>query len=270
MVSLRRGETQTDVVMGLPRGGGGMIWVSVNAKPLFAPGADPDSAPEAIVATFADITGRRRQEDLIAEQIVQITEHTAILEVQKQELVAVNIELEALALRDGLTGLSNRRAFGQRLALEMNRAVRYGTPLSLLILDVDHFKEYNDAFGHVAGDEVLRTLAQVMQLQGRETDFFARYGGEEFVAILPHTGSEGARTVAERLRAAVASAPWTARPVTASIGAATLLPGMEAQDDLIRAADGALYAAKAAGRDCVVHALTPQPELLAAPASAAR
>ncbi len=270
MVSLRRGEPQTDVVMGLPRGGGGMIWVSVNAKPLFAPGADPDSAPEAIVATFADITGRRRQEDLIAEQIVQITEHTAILEVQKQELVAVNIELEALALRDGLTGLSNRRAFGQRLALEMNRAVRYGTPLSLLILDVDHFKEYNDAFGHVAGDEVLRTLAQVMQLQGRETDFFARYGGEEFVAILPHTGSEGARTVAERLRAAVASAPWTARPVTASIGAATLLPGMEAQDDLIRAADGALYAAKAAGRDCVVHALTPQPELLAAPASAAR
>jgi len=265
MVSLQRGEAQSDVVMGLPRGGGGMVWVSVNAKPLFAPGADPDAdpdaAPEAIVATFADITGRRRQEDLIVEQMAQIREHAATLEVQKRELVAVNVELEALALRDGLTGLSNRRAFGQRLALEMNRAVRYGTPLSLLVLDVDHFKEYNDAFGHVAGDEVLRTLAQVLQSQGRETDFFARYGGEEFVAVLPHTGSEGARTVAERLRAAVSGAPWPARAVTASIGAATLLPGMDTEDDLFRAADGALYAAKAAGRDRVVHALSPGPEI---------
>jgi len=269
MVSLRRGEPQTDVVMGLPRGGG-MVWVSVNAKPLFAPGAAPGADPAAIVATFADITGRRRQEDLIAEQIMQITEHAATLEAQKRELVAVNVELEALALRDGLTGLSNRRAFGQRLALEMNRAVRYGTPLSLLVLDVDHFKQYNDAFGHVAGDEVLRTLAQVMQSHGRETDFFARYGGEEFVAVLPHTGSEGARTVAERLRAAVAGAPWPARPVTASIGAATLLPGMETEDDLVRAADGALYAAKAAGRDRVVHALSPQPGPRGESAPAAR
>ena len=105
--------------------------------------------------------------------------------------------------------------------------MRYGTPLSLLLLDVDHFKEYNDTFGHVAGDEVLRMLSQVLHVQGRETDFFARYGGEEFVVILPHTGSEGARTLAERLRAAVGAAAWPARLVTASIGAATLLPGHE-------------------------------------------
>ena len=256
MVSLRRGEPQTDVVMGLPRGDGGMVWVSVNAKPLFPPGGGPDAMPSAVVATFSDITGRRRQEDLIAEQMVQIREHAAVLEVQKRELVAVNAELETLALRDGLTGLSNRRAFGQRMALEMNRAIRYGTPLSLLLLDVDCFKEYNDTFGHVAGDTVLRTLSQVLHLQGRETDFFARYGGEEFIAILPHTGSEGAQAVAERLRTAISEVLWPSRPVTASIGAATLLPGMSAEDDLISAADRALYAAKAAGRNCVVHALS--------------
>lgn len=256
MVSLRRGEPQTDVVMGLPRGGGGMVWVSVNAKPLFPPGGAPDASPSAVVATFADITERRRQENLITEQMGQIKEHTAVLEAQKRELEVVNAELETLALRDGLTGLSNRRAFGQRLALEMNRAARYGMPLSLLLLDVDRFKDYNDTFGHVAGDDVLRTLSQVLFAQGRETDFFARYGGEEFVVILPHTGSEGAQILAERLRLAIFRTAWTARPVTASIGAATLLPDMSAEDDLVSAADRALYAAKAAGRNRVVHALS--------------
>ena len=258
MVSLRRGLPQTDVVVGLPRAGGGMVWVSVNSKPLFSPGSD---TPNSVVATFSDITERRRHEDVIQEQIMQIKDYTVVLETQKMELEAVNAELETLALRDGLTGLSNRRAFGQRLALEMGRAVRYGIPLSLLLLDVDHFKEYNDTFGHVAGDEVLKTLSQVLHLQGRETDFFARYGGEEFVIILPHTDSAGALTLAERLRLAVSEAPWPARPVTASIGAATLLPSMEAEDDLVSAADRALYSAKAAGRNRVVHALSPDEAL---------
>ena len=258
MVSLRRGETQRDVVMGLPRDGGRMLWVSVNARPLFPADAGPDALPSAVVATFADITERRRAEDVIAAQMEQIKEYTGVLEVQKRELEAINAELETLALRDGLTGLSNRRAFGQRVTLEMGRATRYGTPLSLLLLDVDQFKEYNDTFGHVAGDEVLKTLSQVLQIQGRETDFCARYGGEEFVVILPHTDSAGALVMAERLRQAVAKAPWPARPVTASIGAATLLPGMDTEDSLVSVADDALYAAKAAGRNCIVHALSLQ------------
>ena len=269
MVSLRRGEPQTDVVVGLPRPGGGMVWVSVNAKPLFPPGSAPDTAPIAVVATFSDITERRRQEDLIAAQMTQIKEHTAVLEAQKQELETVNAELEMLALRDGLTGLSNRRAFGQRIALEMNRAIRYGTPLSLLLLDVDHFKEYNDTFGHVAGDEVLRILSRTLVLQGRETDFFARYGGEEFVVILPHTGSEGAQILAERLCRAISLTVWPARPVTASIGAATLLPDMSAEDDLVSAADRALYAAKTSGRDRVVHSLSLDDTMPASPYPAA-
>ncbi len=255
VVSLRHGQPQRNVVAGL-------LWVSINSTPLFRPG---EATPYGAVATFADITERRRQEDLIAEQMVQIKEHAATLEVQKRELEVVNTELETLALRDGLTGLRNRRAFGQRMTLEMNRATRYGTPLSLLLLDVDHFKGYNDTFGHVAGDEVLRMLSQVLQVQGRETDFVARYGGEEFVLILPHTGSEGAQTLAERLRLAVSLAAWPARPVTASIGAATLLPDMSAEDDLVSAADRALYAAKTTGRNRVIHALS----LGAAPAACA-
>jgi len=262
VVSLRHGQPQRNVVAGLPRPGGGLLWVSINSTPLFRPG---EATPYGAVATFADITERRRQEDLIAEQMVQIKEHAATLEVQKRELEAVNTELETLALRDGLTGMRNRRAFGQRMTLEMNRATRYGTPLSLLLLDVDHFKEYNDTFGHVAGDEVLRMLSQVLQVQGRETDFVARYGGEEFVLVLPHTGSEGAQTLAERLRLAISLAAWPARPVTASIGAATLLPDMSAEDDLVSAADRALYAAKTTGRNRVIHALS----LGAAPAACA-
>lgn len=253
MVSLRRGEAQTDVVMGLPRTGGGLVWVSVNAKPLFPEGGGP---PCAVVATFADITERRRHEDLIAEQIMQIQEHTATLEAQKRELETVNAELETLALRDGLTGLSNRRAFGQRLTLEMGRATRYGLPLSLLLLDVDSFKEYNDTFGHIAGDEVLRMLSHVLQTEGRETDFFARYGGEEFVVILPHTDSEGAMIVAERIRSVISQADWPCRPITASLGAATLLPNMETEESLVNAADQALYAAKAAGRNRVRHVIS--------------
>jgi diguanylate cyclase (GGDEF)-like protein/PAS domain S-box-containing protein len=253
MISLLRGEPQTNVVMGLPRSGGGLVWVSVNSKPLFPEGGGP---PSAVVATFADITERRRHEDLIAAQLLQIQEHTATLEEQKKELETVNSELETLALRDGLTGLSNRRAFGQRLTLEMGRATRYGLPLSLLLLDVDQFKEYNDSFGHVAGDEVLRLLSHMLYVEGRETDFFARYGGEEFVIILPHTDSEGALTVAERLRKAIASSAWPSRPVTASIGAATLLPNMETEDSFVSAADRALYAAKTSGRNRVRHALS--------------
>ena len=261
MASLRRGETQRDVVMGLPRqsgkrgqiGQGDLLWVSVNAKPLFQPGA---AAPYAIVATFADITERRRSADQITRQMAQITEYAAALEQQKSQLEEANARLEALAMHDSLTGLGNRRAFEQRITQEMHQARRYGTPLSLLLMDVDSFKAYNDSFGHPAGDEVLRILAQTSRVQGRETDFFARYGGEEFIVILPQTDATGAMVLAERLRVAVEKAAWPERPVTASLGAATLLPTMAGQDALVSAADQALYAAKAAGRNAVFHALS--------------
>ena len=260
MASLRRGVAQHDVVMGLPRQGrshrsgpGEMLWVSVNAKPLFLSGA---SEPYAVVATFADITEKRRSAEQITRQMVQITDYAAVLEEQKDQLEAANRQLETLALNDSLTGLGNRRAFEHRLVQEVNQARRYGTPLSVLLLDVDFFKAYNDTFGHPAGDEVLRRLAAVIRGQGRDTDFFARYGGEEFIVILPLTDAAGALVLAERLRAVVEATEWPERGVTASLGAATLLADMTDEDALVSAADQALYAAKTAGRNCVLHAFS--------------
>ena len=274
MASLRRGEAQQNVVMGLPRrsrpykiGQSEMLWVSVNAKPLFLSGA---TEPYAVVATFADISERRRSADQITRQIAQITDYAGVLEEQKSQLEAANRQLEELAMHDSLTGLGNRRAFEHRLTQEMNQAKRYGTPLSVLLLDVDSFKAYNDGFGHPAGDEILRRLSRILRSQGRDTDFFARYGGEEFIVILPLTDAAGAMVLAERLRAAVERASWPERSVTVSLGAATLLPTMPDDAALVAAADQALYAAKAAGRNCVFHALslpkTPasEPALLAA------
>ena len=250
VVSLRSGLPQRDVVMGLPRPDGRLLWVSVNSNPLVRPGED---TPYAVVATFSDITERRRDEDKIAAQMTQIKEYAGVLEFQKQQLEAANCQLEELAMRDSLTGLGNRRAFSHRLELEMGRAARYATPLSLIIFDVDRFKDYNDTFGHPAGDEVLKHLAFVLTEQGRETDFFARYGGEEFAVLLPHTDSLGATIVAERLREAIEASVWPCRPVTASFGTATLQPAMSDETDLIGEADRALYAAKAAGRNRAIH-----------------
>jgi len=258
MASLRRGEAQHDVVMGLPRQGklqgrgpGEMLWVSVNAKPLFLSNA---LEPYAVVATFTDTTERRRSADQITRQMVQITDYAAVLEEQKAQLEEANRQLGRLALDDSLTGLGNRRAFEQRLTQEVAQAQRYDTPLSVLLLDVDLFKSYNDTFGHPAGDEVLRLLSCVLRSQGRETDFFARYGGEEFIIILPLTDADGAAALAERLRAAVERTSWPQRGVTASLGAATLLVDMPDDAALVAAADRALYAAKNAGRNCVFHA----------------
>lgn len=265
MASLRRGVVQHDVVMGLPRQSrptplgqsellqGEMLWVSVNAKPLFLSGA---SKPYAVVATFADISERRRSADQITRQMSQITDYAAVLEEQKSQLEEANRQLEELALHDSLTGLGNRRAFEHRLTQEMNQAKRYGTPLSVLLLDVDSFKAYNDGFGHPAGDEILRRLSQILRSQGRDTDFFARYGGEEFIVILPLTDAAGAVVLAERLRLAVERTAWPERSVTVSLGAATLLPAMPNEAALVSAADQALYAAKTAGRNCVFHALS--------------
>lgn len=253
VVSLRSGRPQRDVVMGLPRPDGQLLWVSVNSNPLIRPNED---TPYAVVATFSDITERRRDEDKIVGQMAQIKTYTGFLESQKKQMEAANIQLEELAMCDGLTGLGNRRAFTQRLELEMGRASRYSTPLSLIILDVDHFKEYNDTFGHLAGDEVLKHLALILKEHGRETDFYARYGGEEFAALLTHTDSAGANIVAERLRQSIETTLWPFRQVTASFGTSTLIPAMQNSMNLIAHADRALYAAKAAGRNQAFHALS--------------
>ena len=177
------------------------------------------------------------------------------IELQQRELREANALLRTQATRDTLTGLRNLRALRERMSEEIDRARRHKEPLSLLLLDVDRFKQYNDTFGHPAGDEVLCKVARIMEDKARGTDFVARYGGEEFVILLPNTTIDAARVAAERVRAAIECASWTQRPVTASIGVATT-DGSDAEATVLLAqADTALYAAKAQGRNRAAHVL---------------
>ena len=197
-----------------------------------------------VAGSVTDVTERRRAEEMVRD-------HAVVLEFQKQALEEANRRLEALATEDGLTGLKNHRAFQERLAMEAERARRYGLPLSVVLLDVDRFKLYNDAYGHPAGDAVLRTVAACLQASIREADQAARYGGEEFALILPHTQAADALVVAARCRKAIEAAAWPARPVTASLGVAALSPSCPDPAALIAAADKALYRSKHEGRNRV-------------------
>eukprot|EP01041_Mallomonas_annulata_P042348 gene42348-biopygen30320 len=141
---------------------------------------------------------------------------------QLRKVDELNQALHELARTDPLTGLRNRRAFDDSLGLEIAAVERTRSPLSLLVLDVDHFKQINDSFGHDAGDKVLRSIAQVLGGCVRIIDIVARVGGEEFAVILPHTDAQGAHEVAQRMRVAVAQASWLGQPTTISIGAASL------------------------------------------------
>ncbi|HUF31826.1 MAG TPA: sensor domain-containing diguanylate cyclase [Acidimicrobiales bacterium] len=169
------------------------------------------------------------------------------LTLRNSRLVA---ELEALAGRDPLTGLANRRAFDDALEAEVARARRAGTPLSLVMMDLDRFKEVNDVHGHQVGDEVLRQLGVALATAARTGDVVARYGGEEFVILCPGCDSDQSLAVADRLRRAAEQV--TALPVTASAGVATMPPHATDGSALVAAADLALYQAKDAGRDRAV------------------
>jgi two-component system, cell cycle response regulator len=173
------------------------------------------------------------------------------------ELAEANTRLAQLAVTDGLTGLYNHRHLHERLSLEVERSQRSGLPLSLLMLDVDHFKQFNDTFGHPAGDEVLRQLARVLNDTRRANDVVARYGGEEFAVILVDTAKFTAAKVAERVRERIAAhdfsdAAQRAGNISVSIGVATFPDDGADAEGLVRAADTALYAAKRAGRNRVV------------------
>lgn len=167
--------------------------------------------------------------------------------------VLLHQEAQRLSVTDGMTGLSNYRAFQRQLAREVERAQRFGRPLGLLLLDLDFFKAVNDTHGHQVGDAVLIELAQRVQAEVRDVDLVARYGGEELVVVLPETDATGAGLLAERICAVVRAMPFDADgvqlTVTVSVGAAALPEHATTAADLLRAADEAMYAAKAAGRD---------------------
>jgi diguanylate cyclase (GGDEF)-like protein len=176
---------------------------------------------------------------------------TAELERMHQSLTEQNVLLRELTVVDELTGLRNRRFLDRALRYEIARAKRYEHLVSVILIDVDHFKKVNDTYGHPEGDRVLRELARILENGLRQTDVAARYGGEEFCLVLPETVPEGAFKVAERVRAAVESHDWGQLKVTASLGVATTGPEIEDGDALLRAADHALYVAKRSGRNRV-------------------
>jgi diguanylate cyclase (GGDEF)-like protein len=178
---------------------------------------------------------------------------------REEELRIANRHLEELASLDGLSGLANRRGFDVRLAAEWKRASQLGQPLALLMVDVDHFKLYNDHYGHVEGDACLRTVGDTLSMVTiHDAVLVARYGGEEFALLLPGIDTDKAVEVAERARRAIESlgivnAAAASHRVTVSIGVAARLPAAgEDSSALVEAADSALYAAKRRGRNAVV------------------
>ncbi|MEI6451669.1 MAG: GGDEF domain-containing protein [Actinomycetes bacterium] len=183
--------------------------------------------------------------------VVALDEARAKLEASNALLEAQKVQLEKLATTDALTDAFNRRKFNELTLAELERVRRYGRPLSLFILDIDHFKRVNDTYGHEAGDQVLVTLAGLLRAGIRATDSLARWGGEEFVVLSPGVTADGEAHLAERLRAAAAAHDHASvGTVTASFGVAEHSPG-ETPDELFARADRALYRAKDGGRNRV-------------------
>ena len=219
------------------------------------PSADTAGEVSALTRVFNHMVGRLR-------------EKRKELAATNAELRFKNEELEKLSVTDGLTGLVNHRALMQRLADEATRSKRTERPFAVIMADVDHFKQYNDTFGHPAGDEVLKGIAAILKDATRTVDCVARYGGEEFAILLPETELDGAMEVAERIRASVESGKFTGRQMTLSIGVAVFPKDAPDTAGIIKVADEALYVAKGAGRNQVVQAKRARKQKLPTAASA--
>lgn len=219
---------------------------------------DGEQAGVIFLRTLLDEASLGRPDVEFADTVVR----AAVAAIRRAQMIestrADKARFEVLALTDPLTQTHNRRALMERLTSELERARRYALHLSVLMVDLDHFKAINDSYGHVVGDEVLRGVSRVLQREARAVDIVARFGGEEFVVVLPETGEEGAVALAERIRARVEETPpvtggeygWLR--VTVSIGVATVpSTRVNSPEELIAVADEALYRAKAQGRNRV-------------------
>lgn len=214
-----------------------------------------------------ELVARIRYHSRSYQTLLQRDEAYRALRVSQQQLLETNLVLQRLMNSDGLTGLSNRRHFDEYLDLEWRRAIREQSQTSLLMIDVDYFKAFNDGYGHLEGDEALRVVARTIREScNRPSDLPARYGGEEFALVLPGTSAGGARLIAEKLRRAVEGLQLKheytggAPVLTVSIGVATQVPGQHsAPRQLILAADKGLYFAKQNGRNQVALAEWKEP-----------
>lgn len=183
--------------------------------------------------------------------VVRLREGREALDAANETLRRKNEELERVSVTDGLTGLYNRRRLMEVLSDETRRSQRLKHTFAALMVDVDHFKKYNDTFGHLAGDAVLTRVAAMLREATREVDFVARYGGEEFLVMLPETAMPEAQEIAERIRSRIANESFSGRRITVSIGVAEFPLHGQTPEHVIAAADEALYEAKREGRDRV-------------------
>lgn len=213
----------------------------------------PLAREQRIVGTALDVTAREHWEQEVEAAMMRTVEESVQLELQRHELTLMNEKLTHLATTDGLTGVANHRTFQERLDEMMLASRRTRRPMSVVLLDVDRFKVFNDDFGHQAGDAVLRGVSTALTGVCRNGDLVARYGGEEFAVLLKDADANVARCVVERLRKAIEGHHWEFRPVTASFGVSTLTEGIS-REELITQADRALYASKGGGRNRCTHA----------------
>lgn len=229
--------------------------VTGNPDIRFYAGAPLVSASGHAMGTLCVIDREPRELSPMERDALATLARTVVTQLELRrvgnELSAANEQLRTLSFIDPLTGLGNRRALDLRLREEMARATRHNAPLALLMFDIDHFKSYNDQFGHVLGDDALCCFAELLRMDIRQTDLVTRYGGEEFAVLLPETTEEGARMLAERYRERVAGTNFPGQRVTTSVGVALWSPRFERPEDFVDAADQALYAAKRGGRNRV-------------------
>lgn len=196
----------------------------------------------------------RRSIATLEQAVLDQEKYVELLQEYQRDIEKVRVHLESQSVTDVLTGVKNRRSFDLTIEEEFMRAQARRTTLSLLMIDIDRFKSFNDDFGHPAGDEVIRSVAHLLQSEMRVSDSLFRYGGEEFAVVLPETTSKGAFVLAERFRRAVQRTPWPKRAITISIGVAATETNTVSPRDLLQSADQALYSAKQTGRNRVTMA----------------
>ena len=237
--------------------GGFLIWSTATS---LARATDIEARLEDLDGVPADCLGQNvplmnsvtRMLATIERQTDEINHFSQRLDGAYRELESATARLQDVSFTDEVTRLYNRRFFSVRFEEEIARARRFGHPLSLLLLDVDGFKTINDELGRQAGDETLRGVADVLLKSSRGIDVISRYGGDEFAVLLVETPRDGARLYAERVRDILSVHSFShSRQVTASSGTASLAPDVRSADELVRAADGALDAAKRRGKNCV-------------------
>ncbi len=236
--ALREGKPSAGVSLRLPKEGDEVRSFIVKAAPVL----DPRGRAKGAIATFDDVTELEHKSAELEAALVELEKH-------QQEIRLQNEELQVLAQRDPLTGVSNRRFFLENFGEQFLSAVQGGEEVCCVMADIDDFKKINDAHGHLAGDEVIRRVADVLKSEVRSSDAICRFGGEEFCIFLRDLAIDKATLIADRLRRRVAAPAFARVPVTVSFGVTSSLFGAGSWQELVKQADDALYASKDSGRN---------------------